>query len=172
VEEQPRGTARVIWLLANWKLVAVGTVFAILAATAGLFHVQRDRARASLAIANLTITRMDDAGKAQAKATVQANLEAADITRRAADALVSQLADARERGDAVAQRLRVLAAAGTGCTLPGVTVTAPGAPGTPGGASGASTADDPLAGYARACEADSARLVGWQDWWRAQAARP
>jgi hypothetical protein len=162
-----------IWLLANWKLAAVAIAFTILAGTASLFHVERDRARAALEIAELNLAAMDAAGKAQAKATDAANLEAAEITRRATDALVSQLADARDRGDAVARRLRVLAAAGHDCSLPGVTVTAPGASGTPGGASGEGVTADPLTGYTRACEADSARLAGWQDWWRDQArARP
>jgi len=159
----------IAWLLLNWKLAAVGAVFATLSIVASTYRIQRDSARASLAVVRGTIIRMDAAGREQAAAAVRTNLEAAAITQRATDALVSQLADARHTGDLVAQRLRVLAAARNGCTLPDVTVTPSGAADAPGAASSEDAAIDADIGYTRACEADSTRLAGWQQWWRDQS---
>lgn len=160
----------IAFLLSNWKWLAIALAFTALAGTASLFHVERDRARRDLEIATITIDRMRDLGNAQALATEQANAAAAAITERTKDALTAELAAATLRGDAVARQLRILAAAGRGCPLPGIASAARGAPVAPGAAGSEGTAADPLAGYTRACEADSARLKGWQDWWQELAA--
>jgi len=160
----------IAWLLLHWKFVATGAAFTVLGIVAGTYRIQRDQARASLVVVRGTIVRMDAAGRAQALVSAQTNLQTAAITKRTTDALTAQLADANERGDAVARRLRILLATRHDCTLPGVTVTAAGLADTPGATGSPEAADAAVAAYTRASEADSARLAAWQAWYREQEA--
>lgn len=150
------------------RLLLAGGVLAVLLAGGLLYGHSRYNA------GQADVQALWDADKAAATQALLAAASRADDIRRA-DAAISErithelqtrtvAADARNAD--LARRLRDAEVRACRGSVPGPASAAPGvAPAAPGPASDRGIAEA-VAAVVSACESDSSRLLGWQDWYR------